>query len=231
MSGKGSNGGKAAVISSKIGCTIVAQQPPNRGIVDAKQECAVESEVEHDAEICLVIVLGLIEQGGVDPVGFGAHGKPGMQAIVETNARLHRKRAAAAARSLGLQVRTAHETVCPRLKPVATGANTESTTAAEILHMFVDVDCGGETGDDVAFDGEPAVRVVADRGVGADESGVDNVRLEAINLDAQANLPAVIIAIAIDEIRFGSRRGGNRSGIGGGSSECEAARLAGAGLE
>src|SRR5882762_3356031 len=122
MSGKGSNGGKAAVISSKIGCTIVAQQPPNRGIVDAKQECAVESEVEHDAEIGLIIVLGLIEQGGVDPVGFGAHGKPGMQAIVETNARLHRKRAAAAAGSLGLQVRTAHETVCPRLKPVATGA-------------------------------------------------------------------------------------------------------------
>jgi len=68
----------------------------------------------------------------------------------------------------------------------------------------------------VAFDGEPAIRVVADRGVGADESGVDNVRLEAINLDAQANLPAVIIAIAIDEIRFGSGRGGNRSGIGGG---------------
>jgi len=101
-------------------------------------------------------------------------------------------------------VRTTHETVCPRLKPVTTGANTESTTAAEILHMFVDVDCGGETGDDVAFDGEPAVRVVADRGVGADESGVDNVRLKAINLDAQANLPAVIIAIAIDEIRFGS---------------------------
>src|SRR5258705_2593914 len=153
-----------------------------------------------------------------------------MQAIVETNARLHRKRAAAAACSLGLQVRTAHETVCPGFKPVATSHNRKSTTAAEILHMFVDVDCGGETGDDVAFDGEPAVRVVADRGVGADESGVDNVRLEAINLDAQANLPAVIIAIAIDKIRFGSGRGGNRGGVGGGGGECGAARLAGARL-
>src|SRR5258708_24279570 len=152
-----------------------------------------------------------------------------MQAIVETNARLHRKRAAAAACSLGLQVRTTHETVCPGLKPVTTGANTESTAAAEILHMFVDVDCGGETGDDVAFDGEPAVRVVADRGVGTDESGVDNVRLEAINLDAQANLPAVIIAIAIDEIRFGSGRGGNRRGIGGRGCEGQGPRRPGAG--
>src|SRR5258708_37940068 len=152
-----------------------------------------------------------------------------MQAIVGTSARLHRRRGAAAACSLGLQVRPAHETVCPGLKPVATGANTESTTAAEILHMFVDVDCGGETGDDVAFDGEPAIRVVADRGVGADESGVDNVRLEAINLDAQANLPAVIIAIAIDEIRFGSGRGGNRSGVGGGGGGSGASPRPGAG--
>ena len=83
-------------------------------------------------------------------------------------------------------MRAAHKSVHPGLEPVTPGANTDSAAAAEILHMLVDVDCGSEAGDDVTFDGEPTAREVADRGVGAHETGVDNVRLEAVKVDAQA---------------------------------------------
>ena len=199
-----------------------------RGVKDSARWLEVEDDVEGGLEI----VLGLIEEGGVNPVGLAAHGKAGMQAVIEADARLHGKRAAAVASGLGLQVRAADETVHPRLEPVTPGADTDSAAAAEVLHMLVDVDCRSETRDYVAFDSEPAAREVADGGVGANETGVDNVRLEAVKVDAQAYLPAVIIAIAIDEIGFGSGRGGNRSGIGSGwRGEGEAARLAVAGLE
>ena len=142
--------------------------------------------MEDDVEGGLEIVLGLVEEGGVNPVGFAAHGKAGMQAVVEADARLHGKRVAAVAGGLGLQVRAAQQSVHPGLEPVTPGADTNSAAATEILHMLVDVDCGSETGDYVAFDREPAAREVADSGVGANETGVDNVRLEAIKVDAQA---------------------------------------------
>src|SRR5580692_834158 len=143
-------------------------------------------EVINDTESGLEIVLGLVEEGGVHPVDFTAHGKPGMQAVVEAEARLRGERVAAVARRLGLQVRAAHQSVCPGLEPVTPAANADSAATAEIFHMLVNVDGGSKAGDDVAFDGEPTARVVADRGVGADEAGVNEVRLEAVKLDAQA---------------------------------------------
>ena len=143
--------------------------------MDAERGCGRELEVEDDVEGGLKIVLGLVEEGSVNPVGFEAHGKPGMQAVVEANARLSGERAAAVARRLGLQVRPAHQSVCPRLESVTTAADADSAAAAEIFHMLVHVDWGSKTGDDVALDSEPAIREVADRGVGADETGVNNV--------------------------------------------------------
>jgi len=78
----------------------------------------VNQKWKHDAEVGLVIVLGLIEQGGVDPVGFGAPRKNReWQAIVETNARLHRKRAAACRLQFGAaKCAPPTRTVCPGLK-------------------------------------------------------------------------------------------------------------------
>ena len=61
-----------------------------------------ESEVENYVESGLEIVLGLVEEGGVDPVGFTANGKTGMQSVVESNTGLRGERAAAVARRLGL---------------------------------------------------------------------------------------------------------------------------------
>jgi len=143
-------------------------------------------EVEDDVEGGLEIVLGLVEEGGVNPVGFAADGKAGMQAVIEANARLHGKSAAAVARGLGLQVRAAHQSVGPGLESIATAADADSAATAEILHVLVDVDSGSKPGDDVTLDGEPAVREIADRGVGADEAGVNDVRLEAVKPDAEA---------------------------------------------
>jgi hypothetical protein len=128
-------------------------------------------EVVDDVEGGLEIVLGLVEEGGVHPIKFAPHGETGMQAVVEANAGLRRKRAAAIAGRLGLQVRAAHQRVCPRLEAVAAAADADSAAAAEILHVFILEDRRGEAGDDVSLQRKPPVGEVADRGVGADETG------------------------------------------------------------
>lgn len=133
-----------------------------------------ESEVEDDVEGGLEIVLCLVEEGGVDPVEFAANGKAGVKAIVEADAGLRGKRAAAVVGGLRLQVSASYERVGPRFEPVAAPADAESAAAAEILHMFILENCGGEAGDDVALNSEPAVGEVADGGVSADETGVDD---------------------------------------------------------
>jgi hypothetical protein len=126
--------------------------------------------VEDDVEGGLEIVLGLIEEVGVDPVGFAAHGKPGMQAVVEANAHFRRKSRAAVARGLRLQVRAANKGMRPGLEAVAAPAYAKSA-AAKILYMLIDVDRVSKTRDEVALDGKPSICELADRGVGADETG------------------------------------------------------------
>ena len=102
----------------------------NRG--PERQKWAGRLEVEDDAGGSLEIVLGLVEEAGVNPVGFAAQRKPGIYTEVQANARLSGKRVAAVARRLGLQVRTAYQSVAPRLEPVAAAANAgPDSTASE----------------------------------------------------------------------------------------------------
>jgi len=188
--------------------------------------------VEDHVENGLEIVLGLIEESGMNPVGFKTHGKPGVQAVVEANACLSCKRAATATGRLGLKVCAADERVGPRLEAVAAPADAQSATAAEIFYVFILKDRGGEAGDEVALDGEPTIRKVADRGVGANEAGVDDAGLEAVKTDADSQLPAVIIAISINKIGFGGRSSGSRSSLGSGRSGVGgAARFADGGVD
>jgi len=198
----------------------------------ANKAIAGESEVEDEVESGLEIVLGLVEEGGINPVCFEAHGKPRMQAVIQANTGLRGKRAAAVARRLGLQVCATHQGVHPGLESVAASTNADSSATTEILHMLIDVNRGSEAGDDVALDGEPAIRKVADRGVGANEAGVDDVGLEAVKTDANSQLPAVIVAISINKIGFGGRSSGNRSGLGSGRRRgIRAARVADSGVD
>jgi len=170
------------------GSTFSAGHPRVIGSCEpAQRECAGGLEVEDDVEGGLEIVLGLIEKAGVNPIGLATHRKPGIHAEVQSNARLRRKPVAAVARGLGLQVRAADQCVCPRLETVAAAADAESTTAAEILHMLVDVDCWSKTRDDVPLECKPTVSEVADGGVGADQTGVDDVRLEGRNSTPRAS--------------------------------------------
>ena len=168
--------------------------------------------MEDDVEGGLEIVLRLAEECGVDPVGFAANRKTGVQPVVEADAGLGSESTSAAARRLGLQVCAADQSMGPRLEPVAAATDADSTTAAEIFYVFILEDRGGEASDDVALDCEPAVGEVADRGIGADEAGVDDAGLEAVKADADSQLPAVIIAISVNKIGFGSRRSGSRLG-------------------
>lgn len=169
-------------------------------------------EVENDVEGGLVVVLGLVEECGVDPVGFEAHGKAGMQAVVKSDARLRGQRIATVVRRLRLQVSSANDGVRPGFEAVTAATDAESTAPAKILHMFILEDRRGEARDNVTFDGKPTVGKVADRGVGANEGGINNVRLEAVKIDTEGQLPAVIVAIAVDEVGFRSRGSGNGSG-------------------
>ncbi len=131
--------------------------------------------MEDSAESGLEIVLSLVEEGGINPVGFAANGKTGVQAVVEADAGLYSESSSTVAGRLGLQVGATQQDVPPGLKPVAAAADADSAAAAKILHMLVDIDGGSETGNDVALDGEPTIREVANRGVGPNETGVDDV--------------------------------------------------------
>jgi hypothetical protein len=169
--------------------------------------------VKDDVESGLEIVLGLIKKSGVDPVEFAANGETGMQAVVKANAGLCGKSVAAVAGRLGLKVCAADERVGPRLEAVAAPADAESATAAEIFYVFILEDRGREASDEVALDSEPAVGEIANRGVGADEAGVDDAGLKAVKTGPEGQLPAVIVAIAINKIGFGSRRGWRGTGV------------------
>jgi len=126
----------------------------------------VTLEVEDYVQGSLEVVLGLIEECGVDPVGFPRMEKREfmrksrpMPACAQEHYGCCSLFGAASART--------HQRMGPGLEAVAAPADSNSTAAAEIFHMFILENCGSKTGDEVALDGEPAVGEVADRGVGA----------------------------------------------------------------
>ncbi len=71
------------------------------------------------------------------------------------------------------------------------------------LHMLPVKNLGGESGGNISFNAEPFVREIGNGGLEANRAGIKNRRTKAHPGYGQAELPAVIVAAAINKLRFG----------------------------
>src|ERR1035437_7095773 len=98
----------------------------------------------------------------------------------------------------------ANEGVPPRFKTRAPRANADSTAPTEVLDVFVGVNLRCKSGYQIPFNGKPVVREIRDGRVQTNHTRVDQIGLKREELQAQTQLPTVIIAIAKNISRFRS---------------------------
>lgn len=152
-----------------------------------RQEDAV-LEVQDDAGDGLEAVLRSVEIRRVQPVALGAQRQPRMDAIVHTDARLRHQGVAPAGRRLRLQVAAADQSMAPRFPSLPAPANAKATRPAKKLRRTAAGAGRAKRGDHVPFQGKPAIRKVAQRGVQADQAGVDRAGTKPHVVEAHAQL-------------------------------------------
>src|SRR5579871_2421353 len=100
----------------------------------------------------------------------------------------------------------AKQSVAPRLPTGATSADANTTGETKVFDVVIAVDFRGKTGDNATFEAEPIVGEIGDVGVQTDHAGVDDVRLETKEFCADVELPAIVVAVAEENLRLRLRK-------------------------
>src|SRR5260370_12783014 len=173
---------------------------PRRG---AAHSAGRALEVENDSARKLEVVLRLLKEPGCQGVALQAKRDARVPAIVRSTAGLDGVGVAALSRDLGLYASAAKNSVQPGFPLFLPPGDLRAPTVGCDLHVFVSKNRGSKDGGNASFDSEPVVRKANHGGVDADGAGIEGRRLKAQPARADTQLPAVVGAAAIEELRLG----------------------------
>src|SRR6267142_3838529 len=159
-------------------------------------------EVENDSARKLEVVLRLLKEAGAHVVAFQAERDARVPAIIRSTAGLDGVGVAALSRDLGLYASAAKNSVQPGFPLFLSPGDLRAPTIGSDLHVFVGKNRGGKDGGNVSFDPEPVVREVNHGGVDPDGAGIEGRRLKAQPARGDTQLPAVVVAAAVEELRL-----------------------------
>src|SRR5258708_4985557 len=103
---------------------------------------------------------------------------------------------------MGFNASAAKKSVQPGSPVLLAPGDLRAPTVGCDLHVFVGKNRGSKDGGNASFDSEPVVREVNHGGVDANGAGIEGRRLKAQPARPDTQLPAVVIAAAIEELRL-----------------------------